>query len=151
MSVIRHRVGIKGAVGDIFRAISEAEGLAAWWSGKATGSGALESEIELDFLGRYPNQLWKVVEWITHLRFRLRMMSSNPPWQGSELLFELKEAPEQVFVTLTHFTAEDISEDAFLFFSTKWPTFLLSLKDLIETGVGKPFPNDIRIQHDIPY
>ena len=29
--------------------------------------------------------------------------------------------------------------------STKWATFLMSLKGLVETGRGAPFPNDVRI------
>jgi hypothetical protein len=29
--------------------------------------------------------------------------------------------------------------------STKWATFLLSLKSLVETGRGAPAPNDVRI------
>jgi hypothetical protein len=29
--------------------------------------------------------------------------------------------------------------------STKWATFLMSMKALVETGKGAPFPDDIRI------
>ncbi len=29
--------------------------------------------------------------------------------------------------------------------STKWATFLLRLKDLLETGKGRPAPDDLRI------
>ncbi len=28
----------------------------------------------------------------------------------------------------------------------KWATFLLSLKDYVETGRGRPFPNDLKIE-----
>ncbi|WP_315983248.1 hypothetical protein [Aliamphritea spongicola] len=31
--------------------------------------------------------------------------------------------------------------------TTKWAVFLLSLKALIETGTGQPFPDDIHIDH----
>ena len=31
--------------------------------------------------------------------------------------------------------------------STKWATFLLSLKSLVETGKGAPSPNDVRIDN----
>jgi hypothetical protein len=27
----------------------------------------------------------------------------------------------------------------------KWATFMLSLRDYLETGKGRPFPNDIQI------
>jgi hypothetical protein len=29
--------------------------------------------------------------------------------------------------------------------STKWGTFLLSLRDMVETGSGRPAPHDLRI------
>jgi hypothetical protein len=31
--------------------------------------------------------------------------------------------------------------------STKWATFLLSLRDLVETGQGKPAPHDLKISN----
>ncbi len=33
------------------------------------------------------------------------------------------------------------------FCSTKWAVFLLSLKDLLETGRGRPWPDDVPITH----
>jgi hypothetical protein len=30
--------------------------------------------------------------------------------------------------------------------STKWATFLLSLRDLIEKAEGRPLPHDVKIQ-----
>ena len=31
---------------------------------------------------------------------------------------------------------------------TKWAVFLLSLKEAIEKGEGRPYPDDIHIDHD---
>jgi hypothetical protein len=31
--------------------------------------------------------------------------------------------------------------------STKWATFLMSLKQLVETGTGGPHPQDVRISN----
>jgi hypothetical protein len=31
--------------------------------------------------------------------------------------------------------------------STKWAIFLLSLKELVETGKGSPFPDDVKIDN----
>jgi hypothetical protein len=31
--------------------------------------------------------------------------------------------------------------------SMKWATFLLSLRELLETGAGKPSPNDLKIDN----
>jgi hypothetical protein len=32
-------------------------------------------------------------------------------------------------------------------YSTKWATFLMSLKQLVETGTGAPHPQDVRISN----
>jgi hypothetical protein len=31
--------------------------------------------------------------------------------------------------------------------STKWAIFLMSLKQLIETGKGAPYPNDVQVSN----
>jgi hypothetical protein len=75
-------------------------------------------------------------------------LSGPEPWHGSELRFEFNESNEQVFVTLTHAAGSKTPDAAFQYFCTKWPMFLVSLKQYLETGQGMPYPNDIKIQHD---
>ena len=58
------------------------------------------------------------------------------------------QSNEQVFITLTHTTGTETSNEVFQYFSTKWPMFLVSLKQLLETSQGMPYPNDIKIQHE---
>ena len=74
----------------------------------------------------------------------IQCVTGPGPWQGSEILFALEQAEDQVFLTLTHQNS-DASEDDFLYFSTKWTCYLLSLKDFVETGKGRPYPNDVKI------
>lgn len=47
-------------------------------------------------------------------------------------------------MSLTH-RNEAASEEDFLYFSTRWTCYLLSLRDFIETGRGGPYPNDVKI------
>ena len=50
---------------------------------------------------------------------------------------------------VVHFTHSGWADDLKMFphCSTKWAVFMLSLKDLLETGKGRPAPNDIPIIH----
>jgi hypothetical protein len=50
-------------------------------------------------------------------------------------------------VTVVLFTHEGWAEPVeFLHHcSTKWATFLLSLRDLVEEGAGRPWPRDLKI------
>jgi hypothetical protein len=58
----------------------------------------------------------------------------------------LTESNGQVFVRFRHSSWQEAS-DFLAHCSSKWGVFLLSLKDAIETGTGRPFPHDIHIDH----
>ena len=62
----------------------------------------------------------------------------------TEIKFELIERKGQTFVLFTHAGWKEPVE--FMHHcSTKWATFLLSLKALLETGVGRPAPGEVQI------
>ena len=82
----------------------------------------------------------------TNLLVHMECSSGPFPGLGSELHLTLEDANEQVFVTLKH-SNEGADDDALLYFSTKWPLYLLSLRDFIETGGGRPYPSDIKIHY----
>jgi uncharacterized protein YndB with AHSA1/START domain len=147
MPEIRHRVGIKAPAAEIYDALHQPVRLVGWWPAHATGESDLGCHIELEFPG-YPNQLWEITSLEAPNLVALTFVSGAEAWQGSKLRFEIVESLNQVFVTLIHETSPEILDDAFQFFTTKWPLFLVSLKDYLETGKGRPYPNDIRIQHD---
>ena len=69
-------------------------------------------------------------------------------WKDSDLEFHLEPSEEQVFLILRHYN-DQASEEDFQYFMTKWPIYLVSLKSYIETGKGRPFPDDIKIQADL--
>jgi len=67
-------------------------------------------------------------------------------WMGTEVSFQIEAEEDQTFVRFAHSNWKEAS-DFMAHCSTKWAVFLLSLKDVLETGKGKPFPNDIHIDH----
>jgi len=146
MNVIRHRVGIRAPISEIFEAVHQPEKLSAWWATSARGTGAEGTKIELEFPG-YPNHVWEISRILADQQVCLKLVSGPEPWRGSELQFDLLDEEGQVFLTLSHTTGEQTPESAYLYFCTKWPMFLVSLKSLLETGKGMPYPNDIKIQH----
>ena len=147
MNTIRHRVGIQSSIRNVYDAVHQPEKLQSWWAAAATGSGTVGSRIELEFPG-YPDHVWEIAELAADELVRLRLVSGPEPWHGSELRFELVDSGDQVFVTLTHTTGPKTPEAARQYFCTKWPMFLVSLKQFLETGQGMPYPDDLKIQHD---
>ena len=67
-------------------------------------------------------------------------------WIGTNISFELKQEGDYVIVLFKHQGWKEPVE--FMYHcSTKWATFLLSLKSLVETGKGTPNPDDIEISN----
>ncbi len=143
MARVRHRVGIRGELSEIYRALSDLDRLAGWWASSASGTPEVGGTISLHFAGLTTLE-FAVDEMIPEEAVALICTEGLGPWRGSRLSFGLQDAEDQVFLSLVH-ENEGASEDDFLYFSTKWPLYLLSLRDLIETGAGRPYPNDIKI------
>jgi uncharacterized protein YndB with AHSA1/START domain len=145
MAEINHRVGIAGPAGAIYAALTTDEGLSGWWTRDTRGAGDVGAIIRFRFNGGGPD--FEVLELQPDRRVRWRYDGNEPDaWEGTEVLFELEPADGQVFVRFCHGNWP-AATDFMAHCSTKWAVFLLSLKDLVETGQGRPFPDDIHIDH----
>ena len=76
----------------------------------------------------------------------MRWLVTHGPeeWVGTEIVWHLDQRGEYTIVQFKHEGWREPVE--FMHHcSTKWATFLLSLKDLVETGSGRPAPDDVKI------
>ncbi|WP_157465629.1 SRPBCC family protein [Cellulomonas sp. Leaf395] len=140
---IIHRVGMKAADrDDVYAALATVDGLAGWWTADTTGQaevgGLLEfrfepGNIEMVVLESEPGRtvLWEVVD-------------GPPEWIGTTVRWELKQEGDFVIVLFAHEGWKERVE-FMSHCSTKWATFLMSLKQLVETGTGAPAPDDLQI------
>jgi hypothetical protein len=145
MAKVRHRVGIRGSVADIYRALIEPSDLGGWWATSASGMPEVGKTLNLTF-GEIVTLSFVIRELQPNLLVRLECMSGPFPGLGSVLRFVLEDADDQIYVTLPH-SNNAANEDSFLYFNTKWPLYLLSLRDLLDTGTGRPYPSDIKINY----
>ena len=143
MAQVRHRIGVKGEIGRVYEFLVQPEQLSGWWASRADGSADIGSVLRLEFSG-LASLSFSIETLEAPKTVVLACVEGPGAWNGSELHFNLQEDSEQTFVTLTH-ANPSASDDDFLYFSTKWPVYLLSLRDLIETGSGRPYPRDIKI------
>jgi len=145
MAEIHHQVGIKASPEQIYQLLSTDLGLSQWWTNDISGAGEVGSIIQFRFNGAGPDFLVtnlipnKLVQW---------KHSGNMPdeWMGTEIEFHLVVSKNQTLVRFKHARWQEPS-DFMAHCSTKWAVFLLSLKEALECGTGKPFPNDIQIDH----
>lgn len=146
MADIIHRVGIAGSAGDVYKALVTNEGLSTWWTTDTSGAGGVGSIIKFRFGGGGPD--FKVVEQKPDSLVRWAHSGEMPEaWMGTEVSFELTNGEGQTYVLFKHSNWKAPS-DFMGHCSTKWAVFLLSLKEAVETGKGKPFPDDVPIDHD---
>jgi uncharacterized protein YndB with AHSA1/START domain len=146
MHEIRHRIGIACSPDTVYTALTTDNGLSRWWTTDTSGAGGVGSVIKFRFNGMGPD--FEVIELQTDSIVRWRHSGEMPEaWIGTEVSFHLKSSGSQTYVLFLHCNWKE-SSDFMGHCSTKWAVFLLSLKEAIETGSGRPYPNDIHIDHD---
>jgi uncharacterized protein YndB with AHSA1/START domain len=135
---ILHRVGIDASAAKVFEALTTIEGLCAWWT-PTKGHAGQGGRIDFDFcvMDVVTAEPGKLVHW--------RCTGGPEEWLGTEVTFRLERKRDQTYVIFTHSGWREPVE--FMHHcSTKWGSFLLSLRDHVEHGGGKPAPNDLKIE-----
>jgi len=143
VATIYHQVGIRAPVEKVFDAIATLEGISGWWT-PTTGDSNTGGMLSFNF-GEH-NVIAKVTGCECNKYIEWTVQGEPGPWLNTRICFNLVTNDDQVFVNFQHADWEEATE-LFSHCSTKWAIFLVSLKAYIETGTGKPFPNDIHINH----
>jgi uncharacterized protein YndB with AHSA1/START domain len=144
MADILHRIGIKSPIQDAYKALATREGLAGWWTTNTQGQSTVGGVLEFRFgAGGFD---MKVLELEPGRRVLWEVVDGPEEWIGTKVRWDLREADDYTIVLLRH---EDWREPVEFMHhcSTKWAVFLLSLKQLVETGKGAPDPDDIKIDN----
>lgn len=143
MPDILHRVGIKSSAKDAYKALTTIDGLAGWWTSTTKGDANARGTIHFQFGDRGFFDM-RVLELEADRRVVWEVIAGAAEWIGTRVIFELKQEGEQTTVLFQHQGWKEPVE--FMHHcSTKWASFLMSLKSFVETGKGAPFPNDVRI------
>jgi uncharacterized protein YndB with AHSA1/START domain len=142
MPDILHRIGISATADQVYQALSTLDGLSRWWIVGTTGDPGVGGTIHFHPDGG--GFAMKVVESTPHERVKWTCVGGPPEWIGTDLTFQLASKEGQVFVLFTHANWKEPVE--FMHHcSTKWGTFMLSLKNWVERGEGHPHPYDVKI------
>jgi len=143
MADILHRVGVKGSsADDVYAALTTIDGLSRWWTRDTTGETGVGDVIAFRFIpGGFD---MKVAELVPGKRVLWEVVDGPPEWVGTHVSFDLSQAGEFTIVLFEHRGwAEPV--EFMHHCSTKWGSYLLSLKQLLETGQGAPAPDDVQI------
>jgi len=129
---ILHRVGVRTPRPEnVYDALTTVEGLAGWWTDDTAGDAGVGGLLE-------------VLEAQPHERVTWRVTDGPEEWVGTTIDWDLRQDGDWTIVLFRHQGwAEPV--EFMHHCSTKWGSFLMSLKSLVETGEGAPAPRDVAI------
>ena len=142
---ILHRVGVLTPGPErVYEALTTIDGLAGWWTVDTKGSGDQVGDL---LLFRFPpvgGFDMEVVELQPSERVAWRVVDGPDEWVGTTIEWDLSQAGDHTVVLFTHRGwAEPV--EFMHHCSTKWGSFLMSLKSFVETGEGAPAPRDVQV------
>lgn len=140
---ILHKVGVKASSPKpVYDVLTTLEGLRGWWTTDTKGTPEAGGVVEFRFeAGGFD---MKVVETQPGEHVLWHVIGGPEEWVGTRVRWDLKQEGDYVAILFSHEGWKEPSE--FMHHcSTKWASFLFSLKALVETGKGAPHPNDVRI------
>lgn len=149
MADIIHRIGIKAPATRVYQALATAQGVAGWWTRDTTGTAEVGGNVKVRFL-RDGEEIGQMAFEMTRLEpnreVHWRILTGPPEWEGTDVTFELAEEGDMTILNFGHRRWKEPVE-FMAHCSMKWAVFLLSLRELVETGQGKPAPEDLKIDN----
>ena len=140
---ILHKVGIKSSSPhQAYQALTTREGLSGWWTDDTKGESDVGDVLQFRFgAGGFD---MKVLELEPAKHVQWQVVDGPAEWIGTKVNWDIRQEGDWTIVLFKHQGWKEPVE--FMHHcSTKWGVFLLSLKSLIETGNGAPYPNDLKI------
>lgn len=140
---ILHKVGVEAtSPTGVYDALTTVDGLADWWTTDTDGEAGAGGTVRFRFANG--SFAMEVVEAVPDERVRWRVVDGPEEWVGTSIDFDLEQVGDHTVVRFSH---RDWREpvDFMHHCSTKWATYLLSLKALVETGTGAPHPDDVKV------
>jgi uncharacterized protein YndB with AHSA1/START domain len=142
MADILQKISINAPKEKVYQALATVDGLSGWWTSTTSGESAPGKTIEFRF-GKHVSPM-RVEELEPNRRVVWQSKEQNSEWSDTRLTFELSEDAGRTTLMFGHRAWKEGST-FFAHCSMKWATFLLSLREYVETGSGHPFPRDVQI------
>lgn len=141
---IWHEIWVNSSPSELFDALTEVQKLAHWWTTDVRGESIVSKRLEFWFSG-FRAAVMDVSGLRTDELVQWRVVDGGAQdWIGTELEFKIFCEQGK---TMLHFRHSNWRENAksFPHCSIGWAIFLISLKEFVETGKGRPHPYDMPI------
>lgn len=135
MYVIKHLITIDCPINEVYQAVDTIEGLRSWWTIQTER--ADEDHIDFRFGDRYYVQM-RVIEQHKDNFIKWECIEAEPDWIGTELSFHFSLEDGKTVLRFMH-DKWPSNADFYAHCNLSWGKYLLSLKDYLEMGLGRPF------------
>ena len=147
---ITHRVGIKASWQKVYEALATTQGIAGWWTQSTSGTSQVGKTIRVEFHSPEGKELGSMNMEVKALepgkKVHWTFTEGPEEWIGTNAIFDLHQEGDYTIVLFGHRNwREEVEFTSHC--SMKWAIFLLSLKELVENGKGRPSPGDIKIDN----
>jgi len=140
---ILHKVGVKAAPEAVYEALTARQGLAGWWTNDTQGDGdVVEGVVKFRFDAGGFDMV--VLDLVPGKRVLWQVVDGPEEWIGTQISWDLERDGDYTEVLFKHVGWQE-PVDFMHHCSTKWAVYLMSLKQLVETGRGAPSPHDVKI------
>ncbi len=147
---IIHRIGIRSSSKKVYKALSTIEGLSNWWTEEVEGDEKIGGKIEFTFRSETGDIKGQMVMQVAQLtpdkNVRWQCVDGPAEWIGTTITFDMSQQDDQIIIIFGHRNWREVVEFT-AHCSMKWAIFLLSLREYVETGKGKPSPQDVKIDN----
>jgi hypothetical protein len=140
MKVIHHVVDVGSPPSKVWYALTEASGMASWWSTEVdTPKAAVGAQVHWTFAGDF-NPVMEITKLETEGELDWRCVAGHDPWKDNDFRFELDALSDgSIRLRFWQDYAVELSDDAYGIYNFNWGYYLESLRLLCATGSGKPF------------
>jgi predicted enzyme related to lactoylglutathione lyase/uncharacterized protein YndB with AHSA1/START domain len=140
MADILHKIEIAQSTARVYEALTTAAGLASWWTREVRTDGRVGTVSEFTF-SSFATMRLEITALEPGKRVEWRPVDQGD-WLGTTVSFALTaDGPQKTTLRFGHRGWKDAS-DHFAHVNTRWAFYLESLKAALETGRGRPHPQD---------
>jgi len=132
MADIFHSFPVNAPIEQVFNAVAVPDGLNQWWTLSSSGQPATGTTYELYFAEDYD---WRatVIKAEPPFYLELEMTNATPDWQGTRVIFSLKEKDGGTSVSFSHL-GWPANNEHFRTSSFCWAMYLRIMKRYVEFG-----------------
>jgi uncharacterized protein YndB with AHSA1/START domain len=138
MKTILHALQLHTAPDRVYEALTTEEGLSGWWTTRVRVESGEGGVVRFTFHGDFHPEM-KQTRLEPGRRVRWTCVAGHDNWKENTFTFDLAEADGETRMLFTQEYARELSDEVYGTYNFNWGYYLNSLKELCETGTGRPF------------